>query len=80
MKRPRSHEDLVESIKTVVAGYPNAPDDLVSYDWFAVPRYWTSFTVPRGARIEPRHEDRHAGVSFRVGWSVPDRAAALWIL
>jgi hypothetical protein len=79
MKRP-ANEELIERIKDVVAGYPDAPADLRSYDWFTVPRYWDGFRVPLGEHIEPRHEDRHGGIAFRVGWSVPDRAAALWIL
>jgi hypothetical protein len=64
----------------VVSSFPDAPPDLLDYDWMSVPRYWESATVPRGGRIEPRHEDRHGGVSFRVGWSERDRVAALWIL
>ena len=47
----------------------------------SVPRYWESLRVPGvGSVIEPRHEDRHGGVSFRVGWNVSERMVALWIL
>lgn len=72
--------ELLESIKKVVAGYRNAPDDIQDYTWLTAPKYWDCLKVPGAGLIEPRHEDRHAGVSFRVGWSEPDRVAALWIL
>jgi len=71
----------LERIKRVVAGYANAPVGIEEYLWLSVPKYWESVRVPgAGQIIEPRHEDRHGGVSFRVGWSVSERVAALWIL
>ena len=71
----------MDGIKRVVAGYQNAPDGIEEYTWMSVPRYWESLRVPCvGSVIEPRHEDRHGGVSFRVGWSVSERMVALWIL
>jgi hypothetical protein len=75
-----SEARLLAEIRKVVGDYADVPPDLADYDWLPVPRYWESVRVPRGERIRPRHEDRHAGVAFRVGWSVPDRVAALWIL
>jgi hypothetical protein len=79
-RRRVPYEQIVQSIKGVVSSFPDAPADLSEYDWMSVPRYWESVNVPLGGRIEPRHEDRHAGVSFRVGWSERDRVAALWMV
>ena len=78
--RRTTQAQLLASIRGVIAGYPDAPADLLTYEWFSVPRYWESVTVPRSGRIEPRHEDRHSGIAFKVGWSERDRVAALWIL
>jgi hypothetical protein len=81
MKRTPSNQQLLEKIKDVVAGYSNAPDDLRGYTWLSAPKYWDSLAVPGTDRmIEPRHEDRHGGVAFRVGWSESERVAAIWIL
>lgn len=71
----------LEGIKRVVAGYRNAPAGIEDYTWMSVPRYWESVRVPgAGSMIEPRHEDRHGGVAFRVGWNVNERVVAIWIL
>ena len=71
----------MRSIRRVVAGYRNAPADIEQYTWLTAPRYWDRLAVPGGnCSVEPRHEDRHAGVSFRVGWNERERAAVLWIL
>jgi hypothetical protein len=75
-----SEGELLRSIREVVAEYPNAPSDIAAYTWLFAPRYWDRITVPGGGEIEPRIEDHHAGVTFRVGWSQRDRAVALWIL
>jgi hypothetical protein len=80
-KRPA---DVLERIKRLVATYPDAPAGIEHYTWFEVPRYWESLVVPVGdrrrVRIVPRHEDRHAGVAFRVGWDEAEQIAAVWIL
>jgi hypothetical protein len=75
-----SEGQLIDSIRAVVAEYPNAPSDIGDYTWMLAPRYWDHITVPGGGRIEPRHEDHHAGVAFRVGWSQADRTVAIWFL
>src|SRR5690606_21801394 len=76
--------DVLERIKRVVASYADAPPDIEDYAWFAAPRYCASLGIPLGARrrvrITPPHEDRHAGVAFRVGWDESKRVAAVWIL
>ncbi|MBI4409356.1 MAG: hypothetical protein HY561_06580 [Gemmatimonadetes bacterium] len=75
--------DLAEALKRLAADYPDAPADLDEYFWLSVPKYWECVTVPiigRDVRIAPRHEDRHGGVGFKVGWNVEERVAALWIL
>lgn len=87
MKRKRnrrrggtSEDQLLNGIRQVVSQYPNAPADIAEYRWMLAPRYWDRLAVPRGHEIEPRHEDRHGGVSFRVGWSEADRVVGVWIL
>lgn len=80
----KSPADVLERIKRVVASYADAPPDIEDYAWFEAPRYWESLVIPLGerrrVRIIPRHEDRHAGVAFRVGWDERERVAAVWIL
>lgn len=80
----RSRPDLLRQIKRIVASYPDAPPGLEDYTWVSVPRTWEHLTVPtedfRGLIIEPRHEDRHGGVGFRVGWNEAEQVAALWML
>jgi len=80
----RSRPDLLPQIKRIIASYPDAPPDLVEYAWVTVPRSWEHLTVPTGDQraviIEPRHEDRHGGIAFRVGWNEPEKVAALWML
>ena len=81
MRRMPTHEQLLEGIKDVVADYGNAPPDIRAYTWLAAPKYWDALAVPgTGRLIEPRHEDRHGGVAFRVGWSEAERVVALWML
>lgn len=81
MKRTPGSDRLLERVKDVVAGYSNAPDDIRGYTWLSVPKYWESLAVPGTGRIiEPRHEDRHGGVAFRVGWIESERVVGLWIL
>ena len=76
--RPLSEGQVLDGIRGVVADYPNAPADIRDYTWVLAPRYWDRYRVPGGKDIEPRHQDHHGGVSFRVGWSVPDRTVAIW--
>lgn len=80
----RSGPDLLQQIKRIIASYPDAPADLEEYHWITVPRTWEHLTVPTedllGVIIEPRHEDRHGGAGFRVGWNEAERVAALWML
>ena len=69
------------TIKGVVASYSNAPEGIESFMWLYAPRYWDRLAIPgSGCCVEPRHEDRHAGVAFRVGWNDAERVAVLWIL
>lgn len=72
---------LLATIKRVVAGYRNAPAEIERYTWLRAPRAWDRLAIPgAGCFVEPRHEDRHAGVAFRVGWNEAEQVAALWIL
>lgn len=81
---PSPRSDLLPQIKRIIASYPDAPAGLEDYTWFSVPRTWEHLTVPTGDRreviIEPRHQDQHAGVGFRVGWNEAEEVAALWML
>jgi hypothetical protein len=81
---PPSRSDLLPRIKRIVASYPDAPAGLEDYTWLSVPRSWEHLTVPTADRreiiIEPRHQDQHAGVGFRVGWNEAEQVAALWML
>jgi hypothetical protein len=80
-RRRASEAELIASIQRVVAGYRNAPADLVDYTWLTAPKTWDRLAIPGADRfVEPRHEDRHAGIAFRVGWNESERVAALWIL
>lgn len=65
--RGRSSEAvLLATIQRVVAGYSNAPAGIEHYTWLRVPKYWDRLAIPgAGCFIEPRHEDRHAGVADR---------------
>lgn len=80
----RSRPDLLQQIKRIIASYPDAPEGIGGYAWISVPRSWEHLTVPTGERreviIEPRHEDRHGGVAFRVGWNESEEVVALWML
>lgn len=80
-RRRSSEAMLLATIQRVVAGYRNAPAGIEHYTWLRAPKYWDRLAIP-GADcfIEPRHEDRHAGVAFRVGWNDAERVVALWIL
>jgi hypothetical protein len=72
---------LLATIKRAVAGYSNAPAGIEQYTWLRAPRAWDRLAIPgSGCSVEPRHEDRHAGVAFRVGWNDAERVAVLWIL
>ena len=79
--RRSSEAALLDTIKKVVAAYSNAPEDIETFTWLHAPSYWDRLAIP-GAEccVEPRHEDRHAGVAFRVGWNQAERVAVLWIL
>lgn len=80
-RRRSSEAALLATIKGVVAGYSNAPEGIESFMWLYAPRYWDRLAIPgSGCSVEPRHEDRHAGVAFRVGWNDAERVAVLWIL
>lgn len=80
----RSRPEILPQIKRIIASYPDAPEGIEEYTWHSVPRSWEHLTVPVAERrqviIEPRHEDRHGGVGFRVGWSEAEQVAALWML
>jgi len=74
---------LLEQIKRIIATYPDAPEGIADYTWLSVPRYWEHLLVPTEGHeviIEPRHQDQHAGVGFRVGSNESERVAALWML
>lgn len=80
-RRRSSEAALLATIKGVVAGYSNAPAGIESFTWLYAPRYWDRLAIPgSGCCVEPRHEDRHAGVAFRVGWNDAERVAVLWML
>ena len=80
----RSRPNLLPQIKRIVASYPDAPAGIEDYTWMSVPRSWEHLTIPTeemgGVIIEPRHEDRHGGIAFRVGWNEAEEVAALWLL
>jgi hypothetical protein len=72
---------VLAAIKRVVADYANAPDGIENYRWVRAPRYWDRMAIPgANVSVEPRHDDQHAGVAFRVGWNEAERVAVVWLL
>lgn len=80
-RRSRSEADVVAAIVGVVAEYSNAPAGIEQYRWLRAPSYWDRMAIPGAdVSVEPRHDDQHGGVRFRVGWNEAERVAVVWIL